>query len=87
MLKTIDVEVEIDLDDVIKDLDDVELAQSGLSRSMPLSGAPRTMLDTIRLACARRDLDAVLDQVELFARDHGVILDTTRVRPSHRAAA
>lgn len=79
------VEVYVDVDDVIDDLDEDELARLGLARAT--SGSARTMLDTIRLACAHHDLNAVLDQVELFARDQGIILDTSRVRPAHRAAA
>lgn len=78
-MHTISVDVDIDPADVIEELSAKELAELGLTE-IAKDSKPSAIVDALRFAVARRDLNAVLDNVEKLARDEGLILDTTPLR-------
>lgn len=82
---TVETEVEIDIVDVIEGLGQRELAEvkRSLSADDPEFEPIRDMVDALKLAAARRDLQDFLRTVERIADRSGVILDTSRLLPAH----
>lgn len=68
--------VDVDPEQVLRQLNDTQLAAYGLKRCAP-NATRRDQFQQMRLAIYRHDLGALLSLVEKQADDAGVLLDTS----------
>lgn len=78
MYKTISVDVDVNVDDVLDELGEKDWADLGYQKVEKMDAGPvRAHIDAMRLAARRRELGKFLHEAEKVADSVGVILDAS----------
>lgn len=77
---TVDVDVHVDIEDVLEEMTETDLAECGLvkvANAANQQGSLRAHVDAMRLAARQSDMRRFCAEAEKVADSFGVILDTS----------